>query len=234
MSAALATADRTLQAAASATVAAGGRLIDVVSAPPLTLRRVFSEEPDVCALCLVGSAAGPLPGDNLLLSLEIGDGARASLIAAGATIAQGRAASSPRPASVRTLVTLGEAAALDADPGALIVCAGSQVDVTLEIDLEPTSTLIWRELLVLGRSGEPAGSATLRWNVTRGGEPLLRQFLDLSDPRLLVWPGMLAGQRTVLTELRVGPDVVAETFVHSATDVTQRVADRATLRTTLG
>ncbi|SDI85226.1 urease accessory protein [Frankineae bacterium MT45] len=234
MSAALAPPDRTLQAAASVVVDAGARLTEVISAPPLTIRRIFSEQPDVCALCLVGSAAGPLPGDDLSLSLEIRDGARASLIAAGASIAQGRAASAPRPASLRTTVTVGDHASLDADPGALIVCAGSHVDVSLEIALQPTSTLIWRELLVLGRSGEAPGSATLRWSVTRGGEPLLRQFLDLADPSLVAWPGLLAGQRRVRTELRVGPDVVAETVVHSATDVTQRVADQATLRTTLG
>lgn len=220
-----------MRATAWAVVASGGRLTRAESAPPLTLRKVFSESRDRCALCLVGSAAGPLPGDDLLLSLEILDGAQASLTASGAMIAQGRTGV---PAAVRTSVLVGAEASLEADPGALIVCHGARVDVALDIAVTASSTLIWRELLVLGRSYEPPGAATLRWNVTRAGAPLLRQTLDLTDPALFAWPGMLAGARSVRTELRVGPDVDARTVVHSPTDVTQRIAENATLRTTLG
>ena len=39
----------------------------------------------------------------------------------------------------------------------------------------------WRELIVLGRTGEPPGRVTLRWDVTRCGQPVLRQFAD-TDP----------------------------------------------------
>jgi urease accessory protein len=125
-------------------------------------------------------------------------------------------------------------ASLRADPGPLIVCAGARVDITLDITLAAGATLEWRELLVLGRSGEPPGAATLRWNVIRDGTPLLRQYVDLADPELNAWPGLLHGARTLATTLRVGPEVDARTVVHSPTDVTQRLAEHATLRTTLG
>ncbi|HEY3717850.1 MAG TPA: urease accessory protein UreD [Jatrophihabitantaceae bacterium] len=212
-----------MRASASALVEPGGVLRHVESAPPLTLRRVHGP-PGTAALCLVGSAAGPLAGDELGLTLDIrGD---TTLVAAGATIAQGGAS------TLHTQVYL--SAPMRADPGPLIICAGARVDVTLDITLAADATLQWHELLVLGRSGEPPGAATLRWNVTRDGQPLLRQFVDLTDPELVAWPGLLHGARTLATTLCVGPDLDARTVVHSPTDVTQRLADHATLRTTLG
>ena len=178
----------------------------------------------------VGSAAGPLPGDDLLLSLEILDEARASLTAAGAMIAQGRTGV---PSAVRTSVLVGAQASLDADPGALIVCHGARVDVALDIAVTDTSALIWRELLVLGRSYEPPGSATLRWNVTRAGTPLLRQTLDLPTRPTGTAPDASRGperpDRTAGRAGRRGSDRRA-----LPTDVTQRIAEHATLRTTLG
>jgi urease accessory protein len=210
-------------ASASALVEAGGVLRRIESAPPLTLRQVLSEQG--CALCLVGSAAGPLAGDDLCLSLDIrGD---TSLTASGATIAQGGAS------TLRTRIDVGAGATLRADPGPLIVCAGACVDVTLDITLDESATVAWREVLVLGRSHEPPGTATLRWNVRRGGVPLLRQTVDLTDPGLVAWPGLLHGKRVLATTLRVGPAVCARTVVHSAMSVTQRLDEHAELHTTL-
>ena len=210
-----------MRASAAAVVDADGRLRQLTSAPPLTLRRVHGPG---CALCLVGTAAGPLDGDELALSLDI-RGAT-TLTATGASIAQGGAS---------TLTIRAEVAAeLCADPGPLIVCAGAHVDVTVDLALDAGASVTWHELLVLGRSNEPPGTATLTWNVTRDGSPLLRQYVDLADPDLATWPGLLRGTRALATTLRVGPDVDARTVVHSPTDVTQRLADHAELRTALG
>lgn len=211
-----------MHACAGALIEPGGVLRHVESAPPLTLRRVHGD-PGVVALCLVGSAAGPLAGDELHLSLDVrGD---ATLTAAGATIAQGGAAT----ITTRVHVT----GRLRADPGPLIVCAGAHVDVRLDVTLTGAASLDWSELLVLGRTGEPPGTATLRWNVTHDGTPVLRQRVDLADPALLAWPGLLHHARVMATRLRIGPDVQARTIVHSPTDVTQRLAPHAELRTSL-
>jgi urease accessory protein len=224
-------------ASASALVDAPGVLRQVHSQPPLTIRQIYSERPDSCALCLVGSAAGPLPGDELDLRIDIAAGADASLIASGATIAQGRAAQGratpTTPARIRMHVSVGARATLDADPGALIVCAGAHIEVHLKIELDATATLRWRELIVLGRSGEPGGQAVLGWDVTRAGRPLLRQSVDLSDPQLTRWPGLIGNQRVLMSELNVGPAVDARTTVHSPLHVAQRLADHATLTTQL-
>lgn len=196
------------------------------SRPPLTLRRVRAE-PGAVGLCLVGTAAGPLGGDELALTLDIAAGARAELCAAGATIAQGGRS------RLTVDVCVGADASLLADPGALIVSAAAEVDVDVRLELAADSTLTWRELLVLGRSGEPRGRARLRWDVVRDGVPLLRQAVDLADPILAGWPGMLAGDRVLLSELRVGPNVDARTVVHSERAVTHRLAEQATLTSVL-
>ncbi len=203
-----------------------GVLAEVASRPPLTLRQVRAR-PGTVGLCLVGSAAGPLAGDDLRLSLDVAAGARAELVAAGASIAQGGAS------RMAVDVHVGAGGRLDADPGALVVSAGARVDLDVSVALAPTAVLTWRELVVLGRTGETAGQAVLTWNVTRDGTPLLRQHVDLADPGLTGWYGMTAGCRVLLTELRVGPAVDARTVVHTDTAVTQRLAEGAALTTVL-
>jgi urease accessory protein len=104
-----------------AVVHPGGRLAGLSCQPPLTLRQVLTEEPGTCALCLVGSAAGPLPGDDLALVLEVAPGARATLQAAGAAIAQGRAGTGG-PAGVGRLAAAGRPAAAGQPTGAAGAC----------------------------------------------------------------------------------------------------------------
>lgn len=214
---------------AVAVIAAAGGLRELRSAPPLTLRQIIAESDGTCALCLVGSAAGPLPGDDLTLRIEVEPEARATLVASGATIAQGSGAA----ARMRIEVEVGEQASLDADPGALIVCTGARVDVTVAIRLAPTASLHWREAVVLGRSGEPAGASVLEWDVRRDSRPLLRQRIDLTDADLVRWPGLLGDRRIVTSELRVGPKVDARTVVHGPGHVTQKLGEQATLTTRL-
>jgi urease accessory protein len=219
-------------ASTAATVGPGGRLEEVRCAPPLTLRRVRGDEADVCELCLIGTAAGPLAGDELSLTLEVRDGARAALRAAGAHLAQGRGGGSV--ASLSMAADVGARAELYADPGPLILCAGSRVDVSVRIALAGDADVEWRELIVLGRAGEPPGAATLRWDVTRGGRPVLRQLVDLADPVLRDWPGMTAGARVLGSALLAGPALTARTIVAAPTAVAQRLDQHAVLVTVLG
>jgi urease accessory protein len=155
--------------------------------------------------------SGRRPGDDLALSLRLRPGARATLRAVAASLAQGGAS------SLSMRADLAEGADLVADPGALIVCAGSRVDVRLELALGAGAVVDWRELVVLGRTGEPPGRATLRWDVTRCGRPVLRQAADVS----------LAGHRVLASALISDPAGSARTVACSATAVAQR-ADQHT------
>jgi urease accessory protein len=233
-----------------AVVAAGGRLAELSCQPPLTLRQVTAAEAGVCALCLVGTAAGPLAGDDLALRLELLAGVGATVQAAGAAIAQGR----PGGGRARLMIgaTLAAGASLRADPGPLIVRAGGNVAARVEIDLAPGARVEWHELIVLdparltpgaagpepavvGPDGSPVGhpAAVLRWDVTRAGAPLLRQEIDLTDLAAQRWPGMLGGRRVLASVLLAGPGVRGRTIVAAPTAVAQELADDAVLITVL-
>src|SRR5580700_4026474 len=80
--------DRPVIARTTAVIEPGGVLGELACAPPLTLRQVHGE--GRCELRLVGTAAGPLAGDDLSLCLQLRAGAQATLRAVGASLAQGR------------------------------------------------------------------------------------------------------------------------------------------------
>ena len=221
----------------TAVIEPGGVLGEVFCAPPLTLRQVHSEARDRCELRLVGTAAGPLAGDELSVWVRLRPGAKATLRATGASVAQGRGQGDAAALSIRA--DLADGADLVADPGALVVCRGSRIDVRVELTLGAGAAVEWRELIVLGRTGEPPGRATLRWDVTRLGRPVLRQFLDL-DPgpagtgsALTAGPGLTAGRRVLACALIAGPANRPDTVVAAPTAVAQRVDDHTLLVTVL-
>jgi urease accessory protein len=219
----------------TAVIEPGGVLGELACAPPLTLRQVQADAPGRCELRLVGTAAGPLAGDDLSLSLRLQAAARATLRATGASLAQGRG-NQAGSADLSIRVDLAEGADLVADPGALVVCAGSRVNVRLELALDRGASVEWRELIVLGRTGEPPGQATLSWDVTRLGRPVLRQFVDLdlgSDPAKTGWAGLTGRRRVMACALICDPASTPRTLVASATAVAQRVDDHTLLVTVL-
>jgi urease accessory protein len=217
----------------SAVIEAGGVLGELSCAPPLTLRQVHSDAADRCELRLVGTAAGPLAGDDLSISLRLRPGARATLAATGASLAQGRGGAGGAALALRA--ELADGADLVADPGALVVCRGSRTDVRVELVLGRGAAVRWRELIVLGRTGESPGLATLRWDVTRLGRPVLRQFVDLADPALVAWAGLTARRRVLACTLvsDCDPAWTPRTVVASATAVAQRIDDHTLLATVL-
>ncbi len=220
-----------MRAHTSAVIGPDGALADLHCEPPLTLRRTHAEHGE-CALCLVGTAAGPLAGDDLRLDLRLEPGARAWLGATGASVAQGRGGP---PAALRTTARVGAGATLHADPGPLIVCAGSRIDAALHLDLAEDAAVTWRELVVLGRTGEAGpGAVTIRWDVLRSGRPVLRQLVDLTDPALRSWGGMTGGHRVFGTAFVTAPAVEARTVVHAPTAVAQRLDATTVLVTVLG
>jgi urease accessory protein len=216
-----------------AVIGPGGRLAELACQPPLTLRQVRAADPAVCALCLVGSAAGPLAGDDLTLTLDVADGASAVLQAAGAQIAQGRAGRGTSCLCFRA--TVGAGGHLRADPGALIIRPGGRAAARVDLRLAADAAVDWRELIVLhrGAADGAAPAVTLRWDVTRAGAPVLRQLVDLTDPAGQRWPGLIAGRRVLASALLAGPGLAARTIVASPTAVAQPLAEGAVLVTVL-
>lgn len=214
-----------LKARTHVVVAPGGIVRRLECAPPLTVRRIHTECADTAALCLVNSAAGPLGDDDLQLLLEVEPGAGMTLMATGASLAQGGTS------RYATNVRMAAKGVLRARPGPFIVSASAQVDISLTIEVEPDAALDWREVVVLGRSAEAAGTGgRLRWDVTRAGRAVLRQQVDLGQES---WPGIRCGRRVIASAFVTHPFLHARTVVRSPTAVAARLDEHTVLATVL-
>lgn len=193
------------------------------SAPPVSLR----DTPD--GLFLVASGAGPVGGDHLGLDVDVGAGASLVVRSAAASIVL--PGPSGAQSSFRARARVRGSVRWAVEPTILV--AGCDHRATTTIDLAAGATLWWREVVVLGRHGEPAGSLLQRLRVDRGGVPLLRTEVPLG-PR---WPGAggpagTDGARVVSSLLVVGLD---EPALPPGTDgAVLRLAEDAWLVTALG
>jgi urease accessory protein len=145
------------------------------SAPPISLR----DTPD--GLYLVASGAGPVGGDDMHLDLDVGTGA--SLVVRSAAAVMALPGPTGASSSLRVHARVG--GSLRWEPEPTILVAGCDHHATSRIVLTACATLLWREVVVLGRHGEPTGSLLQRLHVDRDGAPLLRNELPIG-PR---WPG---------------------------------------------
>jgi urease accessory protein len=194
---------------AHARIRASGARLDLRSEPPLTLRRADS------AVYIVGSAAGPLGGDDLHLDVEVTRGASLTVRSAAAAVHH----PDPTGSSSRLVVdvNVGAGCHLDWQPEPSVFICGCDHRSLVRIHLSTTATMVWRDELVLGRHGELPGSVRSRLVVDRAGRPLLRNETVLG-PR---WPDASGpagtdGGRTVGSLLVVGPEVVCPPTVDRA------------------
>jgi len=181
-------------------VAQAGRVPVLRGEPPLTLRAT----PD--AIYLVGSAAGPLGGDDLRLHLEVREGAALRIRSAAAQLAlPGRV---PGPSRMSVTATVAPGARLEWLPEPLILGARCDHHVSSTVDVADGATLVWREELICGRYDEQPGDGTISTKVTYAGRPLLHQSLAVG-PNAPGWsgPAILDGARATGSLLRVDGSV---------------------------
>jgi len=167
------------------------------SDPPLTVRQCGPGH-----VRLVGSAAGPIGGDELRLDLAVGPGASLAM----ATVAASMVHPSPVPAVSSMTISATVAGDLRWTPEPMVLVRGCDHRVELSISLAPEATLLWAEEVMLGRWCEPSGSLFQRLRVDRAGRPLIRNDLALG-PR---WPGSsgpagVGDSLAVATVIVVGP-----------------------------
>jgi urease accessory protein len=173
------------------------------SAPPLTLRAT-----DAGVVHVVGSAAGPVGGDDLHLAVTVGGGAALTIRSVAASIVLPGPADAPSSLAVEA--DLGSGASLRWLPQPTVAVVGCDHRAASTIRLAVDARLVWREVVVLGRHGEAPGSVVQRLRVDVAGRPLVRNDLAVG-PR---WPGSLGpggvgGARAVGTALVVGHDLDA-------------------------
>lgn len=183
--------------------AANGRSVvrELRSQPPLTLvpqRAVVPSADGAAVVHLVGSATSPLGGDNVTLRVVVRAGARLRLRGTAATLAlPGQRGGESRNA-VR--IDVAEAGSVEYLPEPTVITARAHHRAELRVALAEGAKLTAREVLVLGRSGEPPGRLHTSTHLVRCGVPLLRQDLAIGDPRLGASTGYLAGARVLATQ----------------------------------
>lgn len=185
------------------------RLTVLRSEPPLSLRPSGEE------VYLVGSAAGPLGGDRLRLTIDVGDGASLTLRSIAASVALPGDGGELSRLDVHARV--GRWATLRYRPEPLIAAAACRHRTTARLELALHASVEWREELVAGRHGEPPGSCWTRLVADIDGRPLLRHELRMG-PDAPGWdgPAGLAGAGAVGMVLRTNRLVDARTPLSDA------------------
>lgn len=135
------------------------------SAPPITFRAT----PE--GLHLVGTAAGPVGGDDLTLEVTVAPGASLTVRSVAAQLVL--PAATPAASSMHLVIRVGAGGSLRWLPEPTILVRGADHHMATTIDLGPGADLVWRDEVVLGRHGEVSGSLRHRVRVERAGRPLL-------------------------------------------------------------
>jgi urease accessory protein len=180
------------------------RLVELRGEPPLLPRLTGPRGGPTAEVHLVGGAAGPLAGDDLLVEIEVGPGAHLRLHTVAASVALPSTVDAESRLEIRATVAAG--GCLEWLPEPLIAAAGCHHRSLSTVDLAGGAALRWREELVCGRHGEDPGDARLTASVTYAGQPLYRNELTVG-PRASGWTGaaVLAGGRAAGTMLVVDP-----------------------------
>ncbi|QFZ23986.1 urease accessory protein UreD [Saccharothrix syringae] len=147
---------------------------------------------------LVGSVTAPLGGDDLELDVLVGPGAALVLRGVAATLAL----PGHRPGGSRShvRVELGEGAEVEYLPEPTVVTARARHEAVFRARLGEGARLHTREILVLGRSNEPAGLLDTTLDV-RGNGTAIKQTSHLGVPEVDGSPAGTAGLRVLGAEL---------------------------------
>lgn len=158
---------------------------------------------DWARVALVAEGALLLAGDHVTVSVDVGPGVHLSVVEPSGVVAyamRGRSASwtidiHQRPGS--TLVWHGQP---------FVAADGAVVERTTTADLAADAELLLRETIVLGRSGESAGTVRTRSAIRSDGLAVLVEELLLSPATQVA--GLLGDHRVLDTVLAIGPGAV--------------------------
>ena len=154
---------------------------------------------DSARVALVPDRALLLAGDSVGISITVADGLSLHVQETSGTVAYDMRGDS---ASWTCSASVGVDAALVLDSLPWVSAFGSRVSRSLDVDLADAATLLARETLVLGRSGEGPGSLRASSSITRDGRPLMVEELCSAH---------LAPYRIVDSVLAIGHPAPVET-----------------------
>jgi urease accessory protein len=168
------------------------------------LRRLAGTEPwhprplapaagGVARVALVQSRASILGGDEVVLEVALGPGARLELVELGATVAHH--ARDRGPARLDVALDLAGDAALVWSAQPLVAAAGCALERRCLVTLAAGARALLRDTLVLGRAREEPGAVRSRLRALHDGRPLLDEELDTT--RALRSPVVAGGARVL-------------------------------------
>ena len=157
---------------------------------------------------LIGTAATPLGGDELDISIVVEPGARLVLRSVAATIAlPGRAS----PISTATwTVDVGAGGEVDIEPEPTVVAGGADHRTVTTVRMADDSRVRVAERVQIGRTGEDKGFWRGDLLADVGDLPLVRHRLELGADADT--DDLISGPRAVHSELRYPDDRPAATF----------------------
>lgn len=124
---------------------------------------------------LIGTAAGPLGGDEVTITLRVGPGARLIVRSAAATVVLPGPVRPDSRLTIEAFVDDGGRLVFEPEP---TVLAGScEHEARAVVELRGSGQVRLLEQVLLGRSGEPGGTWAGRTTITRDGVPVLRHTL---------------------------------------------------------
>ncbi len=155
---------------------------------------------------LVGGAAGPLCGDRLRTSIDVGAGAALTVRSVAASLAQpGPCGSSGSTATVGAVLAAG--ASLDWWPEPLVSVRGSDHTLTTTVDIDVDAGPVrWVDEVVLGRHDEVGGRLSMHQRFSVGGRPILRHSVTFDPATAGI--GRHGSARVAVTAVAVGGPVL--------------------------
>lgn len=164
-----------------AELAGGATVLREVRAdgPALAVRRTGTGRGGPAQVHLVGTAAGPMGGDEVTVRIRVGQGAR--LVVAGVAASVVLPGRDQVRSALRLDVEAGAGAELCCTLPPVVVTGRAEHEATTVVRLAGDARLVLSESVRLGRHEEPGGWWRGRTDVTRDGAPLLRQTTTLGQ-----------------------------------------------------
>ncbi len=132
------------------------------------------------ALYIVGGAASPLGGDDLRLEIELQSGV--SLVVRSTAASLARRGLHKFSSMMSISAHLAEKASLWWLVEPAVACSGCDHYVDVTVDMAESSSLYWRDELVLGRQGEEPGKWSSRLSADIADQPLVRSEFSTRRP----------------------------------------------------
>lgn len=176
--------------------------------------RLVRRSANTAHVALVAGGALLLGGDEVRISVTVGEGCLLELEDIGGTVAYDADQVS---SSWHVRVSIARGGTLLWHGMPFIVASGASVERALAMEIAPSGRACLRETFVLGRAGEPGGSMRIRTDVRLGGKPLLIEELDVRGGVQV--PGVLGDSRVMDTVLLAGArppkrDTTLSTVLH--------------------